>query len=106
MPRPRIIQPWLPEATLLGLEQSRQRIERQIPEVQRLLAPRARRTPAPATRKPERTISAASRKRMAVRPILSDFPGGGVCDGGLARIMAIPDAESGNGNAEETGTHI
>jgi hypothetical protein len=65
MPRPRTIQPWLLEVALLGLEQNRQRIAAQIAEVQRLLAPRARPTPAPATRKPKRTISAAGRKRIA-----------------------------------------
>jgi hypothetical protein len=65
MPRPRTIQPWLLEAALLSLEQSRQRIERQIAEVQRLLAPRGRPAAVPATAKPKRTISAAGRRRIA-----------------------------------------
>jgi len=65
MPRPRTIQPWLLEAALLGLEQSRQRTEGQIAEVQRLLAPRHRPTPVPAVARPKRTISAAGRKRIA-----------------------------------------
>jgi hypothetical protein len=65
MPRPRTIQPWLLEATLLGLAQGRQRIEVQIAQVQRLLGPRRRPTAAPAAGKPKRTISAAGRKRIA-----------------------------------------
>jgi len=65
MPRPRTIQPWLLEVALQGLEQGRQRIEAQIAQVQRLLAPRRHPTPVPAAGKPKRTISAAGRKRIA-----------------------------------------
>ena len=65
MPRPRTIQPWLLEAALLGLEQTRQRIEGQIAQVQGLLGPRRGPAPVPATAKPKRTISAAGRKRIA-----------------------------------------
>jgi hypothetical protein len=65
MPRPRIIQPWLLEAALLGLEQGRQRIEAQIAHVERLLPRRGRFILVPAAGKPKRTISAAGRKRIA-----------------------------------------
>jgi hypothetical protein len=65
MPRPRNIQPWLLEAALLGLEQSRQRIEGQIAQVQGLLGPRRRPAEVPALGKPKRTISAAGRRRIA-----------------------------------------
>jgi len=65
MPRPRIIQPWLLGAALVGLEQSRQRVEAQITQIKGLLAPRRGPTPAPAAGKPKRTISAAGRRRIA-----------------------------------------
>jgi len=65
MPRPRTIQPWLLEAALLGLEQSRQRVEAQIAQVQGPLGPRRGPTPVPAAGKPKRTISAAGRRRIA-----------------------------------------
>ncbi len=65
MPRPRTIQPWLLEAALLGLEQSRQRVEAQIAQVQGLLGPPRSPTPVPAAGKPKRTMSAAGRRRIA-----------------------------------------
>jgi hypothetical protein len=65
MPRGKLLDTATLRAALKGLEFQRQRIEGQIGEVQRLLAPRRRPAAVPATAKPKRTISAAGRRRIA-----------------------------------------
>jgi len=65
MARPRILQPWLLEAALRGLEQNRQSLEAQMAQVRSLMAPRGGPAPVRAAAKPKRTISAAGRQRIA-----------------------------------------